>query len=306
MPLIVPENMAALQQVAIIPNEDPFDIYKLAISPLGTYVAYLAQNLQDRSTVFFVWSLKTGTQILKVEIDPASGLFYLPDETQVLVISRDRIRSYDLASGELVNDMAVPLLSGALSSDGSLLAVGVSEENDTSTITLYDFDTGKEIAALNDLGQVRFVEFSPDGKQILAGLGVGTTYWLKVWDVSSLKLMKELRNYSSPVFTLDGSLAVSRHGDHIILLDTQGWRARNSYTFERGNFYPQSFSKDGRIFIGSNGYSTVFWEVETGEVIYSMPDYGYARFSPAGDLILSWVYTRELTNRSLVVWGVKP
>jgi len=306
MPLIEPENIAAIQPLAKIPNEDPFSIYELAISPMGTYVAYMAQNLNDRSTVFCVWSLKTGAQILNLEIDPASGLFYLPDETQVLVISRDQIRSYDLASGELVNDMAVPLNSGALSPEGALLAAGIREENDTSTITLYDFDTGQEIAALNDVGQVTFVEFSPDGKQILAGLGIGNTYWLKVWDVSSLKLRKELRNYSPPVFTLDGSLAVSKHEDHIILLDPQGWWARNSFTFEGGNFYPQSFSKDGRIFIGSDGYSTVFWEVETGEVIYSMPDYGYGRFSPAGDLILSWVYTRDLTNRSLVVWGVKP
>lgn len=284
------------------------EIYDLVVSPSGNYVATLSEHWEDRSRYMQVWNLNTGIQVYQQEkMDIPQGVFFLLDENMLTVLfSRDdpQVRIYDLTRGEIVRSLEIPFDKAALSPDGELLAAGsISDDGQSSTITLYDFATGEERSALKSVGQVMVLYFSPDGKHLVAGFQTNNNFRLKLWDVSSLKLVTEMVDYSSPIFTLDGNLAASQREAKIYLFDPKGWVLRGSLdnmdTY--GNGKPRSFSKDGRILIGSDTYRTVFWELATGKAILTLSDYGYGLFSPAGNIVLTWCYQCNLT-----VWGVNP
>ena len=255
-----------------------------------------------------VWNLNTGAQVYQQEkMDIPWGLFFLPDETMLVVLfPRDdpQVRVYDLTRGEIVRSLEIPFDKGALSPDGELFAAGsITNNGESSTITFYDFATGQERSVLTSVGQVMVLYFSPDGKYLVAGFQTNNNFRLKAWEFASLKLVTEMVDYSSPVFTLDGTLAASHREAKIYLFDPKGWVLRGSFNNmdEYGSGRPQSFSKDGRILIGSDTYRTVFWEVATGKEIFARSDYGYGLFSPNGDIVLTWCYQCNLT-----VWGVNP
>jgi WD40 repeat protein len=303
--LISPENIADLQKIAEIPVKE---IYQLAVSPAGNYVATLSEHWEDRSRYMQVWDLNSGAQVYQQEnMDIPWGLFFLPDETSLAVLfpkDEPQIRMYDLSSGEIVRTLNIPLNVAALSPDGELFAAGsIAKDGESSSIIFYDFATGQESAQLNSVGQVMVLSFSPDGKQLVAGLQTNNNFRLKIWDVASLALITELVNYSSPVYTLQGNLAASQREGKIYLFDPGGWLLRGSFDNmdEYGSGKPRSFSFDGKILIGSDTYSTVFWEPETGQEIFELPNYGDGLFSPSGKFVLTWCY-----QCSLAVWGVTP
>ena len=106
-----------------------------------------------------VWNLNTGVQVYQQEkIDIPSDTFFLPDETTLVVLfpyDDHQVRNYDLLSQEIVRTLEIPFHVGALSPDGKLFAAGsITENGDTSTITLYDFAAGKEMSTLNSIGRV--------------------------------------------------------------------------------------------------------------------------------------------------------
>jgi len=302
---IQPENITNLQQIAEIPVQE---IYQLAVSPAGNYVATLSEHWEDRSRYMQVWDLNTGTQVYQQEnMDIPWGLFFLPDKTSLAVLfpkDAPQIRIYDLSSAEIVRTLNIPFNVGALSPDGELFAAGsIAEDGESSTITFYDFATGQESAALKSVGQVMVLTISPDGKQLVAGFQTNNNFRLKVWNITSMALITELVNYSNPVYALQGNLAASQREGKIHLFDPAGWVLRSSFDDmdEYGNGKPRSFSKDGRILIGSDTYSTVFWEPATGQEIFALPDYGYGIFSPSGNIVLTWCY-----QCNLAVWGITP
>ena len=303
--LIEPENIASLQRIAEIPVKE---IYDLAISSSGNYVATLSEHWEDRSRYMQVWNLTTGLQVYQQEkMDIPGGLFFLPDENMLMVLfHRDDppVRIFDLTRGEITRSLEIPFDKAALSPDGELFAASsITKDGESSVITLYDFATGEEKSALESVGQIMVLYFSPDGKHLVAGFQTNNNFRLKVWEVASLELVAEMVDYSSPVFTLDGDLAASQREAKIYLFDPKGWVLRGSFDNmdAYGNGRPRSFSKDGHILIGSDTYRTVFWEVATGKEIFNLSDYGYGIFSPAGNIVLTWCY-----QCNLAIWGVNP
>ncbi len=303
--LIEPENIAALQKIAEIPVKE---IYQVAVSPAGNYVATLSEHWEDRSRYLEVWDLNTGTQVYQQEkMDIPWGLFFLPDENRLVVLTpRDhpQVRVYDLTRGEIVRTLEIPLDEGALSPDGELFAAGaIAEDGESSKITLFDFATGQERHSLNSVGQVMVLKFSPDGKMLVAGFQTNGHFRLKLWQVATWEPVTEMVDYSEPVFTLGGTLAASSREGKIYLFDPDGWVLRGSFDNmdPYGNGKPRSFSGDGRILMGSDTYRTVFWEVATGKEILTLPNYGYGVFPPGGYTALTWCYQCNLT-----IWGVRP
>jgi len=302
LPLIEPENIANLQIIAEIPVKE---IYNLTVSPAGIYVVTLSQHWEDRSRYMEVWNLNTGAQVYQQEkIDIPSDTFFLPGETTLVVLfpyDDHQVRNYDLPSGKIVSTLDIPFHIGALSPDGKFFAAG--DRGDISTVTLYDFTTGEEISAINSVGRVSLLGFSPDGNLLVTGFSSFDHFYLRLWDVASLELITEMVDYSSPKFILDNSLAASSREGTVLLFDPKGWVPEGSIDTKDiySNGRPRSFSKDGRILIFSDSYKTVFLDVTTGEEIFALPDYGDGLFSPNGNIVLTWCYQCNLT-----IWGVNP
>ena len=224
----------------------------------------------------------------------------------VVLFPRDepRVRIYNLTRGENVRTLDILLDEGALSLNGKLFVAGsIAKDGESSTITLYDFATGQESSALSSVGQVMLLNFSPDGKYLVAGFQTNNNFRIKLWEIASLDLITEMANYSSPEFKLDSSLAASQRDGKIYLFAPKGWVLQGSIDNmdAYGNSKPRSFSKDGRILIGTDTNRTVFWEVATGQEIFALPDYGFGIFSPSGKIVLTWCYQCNLS-----VWGVNP
>jgi hypothetical protein len=302
---IEPENITSLEKIAEIPVKE---IYQLAISPTGNYVATLSEHWEDRSRYLEVWDLNTGAQVYQQEkMDIPWGLSFLPNESLLMVLfpkDQPQVRIYDLTRGEIVRNLDIPLKEGALSPNGEIFAAGnVTENGESSMITLYDFATGQEKSTLSSVGQVMVLYFTPDGRFLVAGFQTSGHFRLKLWQVATWEQVTEMVDYSSPVFTQGSDLAANSREGKIYLFDSKGWVLRSSFDNmdEYGNGKPQSFSSDGRILIGSDSYRTVFWEVITGKEMLTLPNDGYGLFSPLGNMVLTWCYQCNLT-----IWGVKP
>jgi WD40 repeat protein len=139
-----------------------------------------------------VWDVKTG----KV-LGPArsghegviSAMAFGPDGTLYTASDDHTIRSWNLATGapglELGHDHWVRGL--AVSPDGALVA-GSALYND---LRVWDAKTGKQRFKLLGNGRIggkRHVQFTPDGKQLIAW---GDDEFVRVWDVRNGKLLSE-------------------------------------------------------------------------------------------------------------------
>src|SRR5206468_959973 len=108
--------------------------------------------------------------------------------------------------------------------DHRLLAVGYGGQTDVSHVSLWDIDSGKELARLpgaTDLpdftldehtGVVGALAFSPDGKYLVAGFGSPNLYSpisspspLKVWEVAGRRLIRRLSGHTGYCVSLDFS-----------------------------------------------------------------------------------------------------
>jgi WD40 repeat protein len=107
----------------------------------------------------------------------------------------------------------------AFSRDGKLLAAATENaQRFSGAITLWDMETGREVATLRDhADEVAAVAFTPDGRRLVSG---SMDMTLKVWDLE----------WARPVFTLQGhrdgvlGVAISPDGSRIVSTGGDGVR----------------------------------------------------------------------------------
>ena len=160
-------------------------------------------------------------------------------------------------SGQITLGLPTGVFSVALSSDGSLLAVG----NGDFTATLWDVDSGKEVRTLvsqSPAGPLLGLAFSPGGKTMVSG-SQGPA--VKLWDVES---GQELRRFSGhttgPVrglaFSPDGLILASAARDGMVnLWEAASGRLVRSLSGHEGGAEAVAFSADGKLLAaaGQNG-----------------------------------------------------
>lgn len=141
--------------------------------------------------------------IRRIDVDRADRL--------ALTASDDKTaRLWSLPDGRLLRVLRPPLGAGdegklfaaALSPDGKLAAVGGStgDEWDGDTISVYLFDTatGKMVRRIAGLeNTVQELEFSPDGRHLAAGLGLGG---VRVWDTANYREVLADKEYAAGVY----------------------------------------------------------------------------------------------------------
>ncbi|HEV3025391.1 MAG TPA: WD40 repeat domain-containing protein, partial [Pirellulales bacterium] len=297
-----------------------------------------------------VWNLENaGAAIRPLEglsydgpLDGTSVTRFSPDGQLIAAANGRSVRLWDAATGRLVKELSHGekgrVSSVAFSpSDNRLLAVGYGGPADVSYVALWDIDAAAELARLTGatdlpgyqtgeyVWQVGALAFSRDGKYLVAGFG-SKPNWnsrrysspLKVWEVATRRLIRQLNGHMnfcvSLDFSRDGSLLASgSHDGTAIIWSTKTWTAmhtlknpdKSSFPIGSSTVEDVAFSPDGKTLALASYEGTVqLWEVATGKLLETLKGHSSAvkavEFSPDGRTLASG--SSDLTVR---LWNVE-
>ena len=152
------------------------------------------------------------------------------------------------------------LTSLAFSPDGKVLAA--ARDNLTSTLTLFEAETGREIGAMTGHGgAVTVIVFWPDGKTLATA---ATDQTIRIWDVETRTLRHTLRGHTRPVsglVLLSDTTLVSSSGDGTVRFwDTTVTRPPAHFQIEAKINYSQHswyFTPDSQSVVAKENATTV-------------------------------------------------
>jgi WD40 repeat protein len=214
-------------------------VSQAAFSPDGCSLVSVSEDRTARS-----WSLAAGAWHQRLSEAPCDGearesgrsttvnsAGFSQKGTLLATASTDRrARVWDLLTGtrrQLLPQQPQNVLATAFSPDERLLAVGegsTARSRTPSEVRLYDWRNGTEVAKLPVEGRARSVQFSPDGRLLLAAIGDGTAVILRLGDGDRLTLHKTLPHGTHPVtsasWSADGRRVATTSTDHQICVFT--------------------------------------------------------------------------------------
>jgi WD40 repeat protein len=185
-------------------------------------------------------------------------------------LSGTAVEVWDLAAGTWVGEPIVTQArSVAFSPDSRTLATGLEPESNAtgeSSVTLWDVATQRLLAAtpVYNAGGVNALDFSPDGRQLAAGHGLGA---VAVFNVADLTTVGEPFEAPSGVldvaFSPDGSgLATTSAADDHVLLWTSGTQEPERLSGHGGEVYAIDFDAAGtRLASAGVDGRVYFWQV---------------------------------------------
>lgn len=262
-----------------------------------------------------VWDLdNAGAAIQPLEANPRIGSImtqFSPDGQLIAIASSAGLRLWDAATGRLLRELSAAdrsrIHTVAFSpTDSRLLAVGYGGQADISHVSLWDIDSGTELARLpgvSDLpdfkmdqntGAVGALAFSPDGKFLAAGFGskfhyttVSISNPIKVWEVATRRLVHQLSGHTgyclSLAYSTNGKLLASGSRDGTaIIWSAENWKPLHTlrnpdddtqFTApgRRGQIDCVAFSPDGKMLAVASRERTVqLWDVASGKILGSL------------------------------------
>jgi WD40 repeat protein len=175
-----------------------------------------------------IWNADTGAEILTLKGYSrfVNSLAFSPDGKRLATLCRDQsLKVFDADSGDLVFTVKTFVAPGgcvAFSPDGKRLAcsnnytiVAESQAQGTREVKVLDAQTGVELMTLKGHSSLRInsVVFSPDGKRIISGTGMGPPAMgeIKVWDAQTGQELLTLEGHSE----LTHDVAISPDGRHL-------------------------------------------------------------------------------------------
>jgi len=210
-----------------------------------------------------------------------------------------------------------PVADVAFSPDGSLALSGGGWPQGDRTLRLWEVASGKEIRQFDMTGiplnpeqsggreahgEVYCLEFTPDGKQAVAGISGGA---VGLWDVSTGKLVRHFEGHTGTVY----GLAISKEGDRMLTGSRDStarlWEANSGeelLRIESSAAWVRSvaFSPDGkRALLGGYDHKMRLWDLDAAQQVAETkldnwvwsvafsPDGGRAA-SAAGNTVCVW------------------
>jgi WD40 repeat protein len=241
-----------------------------------------------------VWDVQTGRELLVLKHTGAVySVAYSPDGKRLVSAARKpdgkplagagqesgppamvgEVKVWDAETGQEVFTVEAPayyLWTVAYSPDGKrLIHVSVSDKNGlSSTMTVRDAQTGRELLTQKTHGQVATVAFSPDGKRLATGAwnlftGALIDRAVRVWDAETGQELYSLKGHAHQVcsvaFSPDGSRLASAGWDGTVKV----WDATTSQKDARA--VPGGIlSPDGKHLAGAVGNEVKVWDTQTG------------------------------------------
>jgi len=215
-------------------------------------------------STIFIWDTKTKLLLKQFEGANINHLLFSPTGN-MLMSGGDKIQVWDVETGEILQSMDIFAVSLAFSPDGQTLVIGGRD-------IVYVFDVNKWISweiYLNEVfrGSLSSVAVSPDGQFLLITAsesgGSENNY---IWDFATLEFSHLLRGYVDSI---------------------------HSAVYSPNGLWVAGGATDGKIYI---------WDVETGEMVYTLGDaeidempntvadilgpIGSVAYSPDGHLII--------------------
>ena len=279
----------------------------VAFSPNGDRLV----TASDDNTAI-VWNVESGAKIARLEGHKyhvmraefiASGHEIITssggDEANRGGVSDGMVRVWDATTGWEKFSFSGELF--AISRDDRVLATASDTE-----IAIWSFEEKKKLVSINAKNaKPRHLEFSPDGKQLIAALADGSA---QVWNVSSGQERNRLLGHALGVlrahFSPDGSQIVTFSGgvgsDPNLDADRNVPRIWDASTGKQlvllqGHaeaVTSVSFSPDGQHVVSSSNDGSLFvWDARSGRDIAKLGGHtsrvNHASFTPDGRLILS-------------------
>lgn len=260
------------------------------------------------------------------------GLLWTPDSRFVLSAGDDKvIRVWDAATGRTVRTIRGEVGRGhegkifslALSPDGKQLMVGGylgtftgkrdRTDEDAHKIRVYDFKSGTlQRLLVGHTGVVQSMAFSPDGRRLISGGGLGDLSAI-IWDVASGRVLHRLGGHGAEttavMFTNDGKRAVTGSYDMLVRL----WDAETGKLIATMNGHRDKVAslaihpKDGNIYSGSKDGEIRIWDGRTGKFLRSLANQattvGAMAFTPDGKRLVSTCGQGHPCNEH--VWDVE-
>ena len=206
-------------------------------------------------------ALIRGTRTRSIDVTPDGKKFALGDSEGMLVCNLQGEVLIQIANGAnapapLDNDDRLtffgPYSYGRFSPDGRILAVTVSDRPEE--ISLYEVETGRELRKLALVKKLVRLDFSPDGKQLVA---TERDNAVRLYDVETgqrvwshtIELTHPRENYASAVaFSPDGkTIAACATDNRIYLLDAAAGEEAGRLTGHHWYPWALAFAADGKL-----------------------------------------------------------
>ncbi len=230
------------------------NIWRMAFSPDGKFLATASGDSNSSSAR--VWNAETGAEVLALNGHTA------------------RVRAI------------------AFSPDGKLIATGSRD----GTARIWNAETGAElkkfVSMLGDkLLEINDLEFTPDGKKLIAARNDAAVIWEISTDSKSILTFEKFKNSLAVAISPDGTkLAFGMQDSTIQILDAQTNKLLSDIHQHTGKVNDIAFSADGKLLASASSDRTIrFFETENGGEALNLrvhfADAWSVAFSPDGKFI---------------------
>ncbi len=230
-----PLPVDALARFGTVRFRQGFNVNAICYSPDEKTIA-----IAGRGRSLGLWDVATGKELF--QFDDGTGTF---PATNCIAFSLDgkilaaggnafKIQLWNARTGELIRDLKAHWPHAlAFSSDGKTVISGGRQDG---TIRFWDVSTGRETAKIEkQAGTVWALALSSDGKLLASG---GSAKVIRLWDVESRKLLKELQGHHAYIGGLSFSPNVKQlvsAGHQCIVWDvTKGEAVREIWDVTKG------------------------------------------------------------------------
>ena len=330
LPVIVPNNAAALQQVAWLAEDR---ITGLTWAPNG---AWLGMVTLKGVTVYQVATMPLACYGEQCNTPAAIGrfvatgivnpeeVFISPDGKNLAVLEVDRfaVDIYDTASGQLARTLAwaepaAPVLSGVVFSPDWHTLAWIAR----GSVLVMDVASGEEGLTLNHEEFVQAVAFTPDGS-LLASAAMGTLNdefipVVRLWNVADGSAMSTLAGHSAWVnllkFSADGRwLAAAGKDGSLTIWEVSQTQPLSTFNGVGAQVLDVAFTPDGENLLATfaDG-SAKLWKISNAQELNSWNGV-HAAVSPAGSALAlgspdGWLDLFDpFTGQKIDSFGIEP
>lgn len=231
-----------------------------------------AEGARDQKNIRHVLFSADGKTLVTVDVGESFAAGKTPPSIPAVAVRRD---AHTLSEISRITIATTPLWSAALSPDGTRLVTGSGDvaAQVPGAVTVWDLNSGRRLAAAEVKSEVvTAVAYAPDGRTIVAGIGIPGLAdehpsQVMILDPESLQPLRpallEPDSIASLAFSGDGKTLAVADGRSISVWDPATWKCRTTVEARR-SLSALAVSRDGKLIAGG-AYSYVgLWDTETG------------------------------------------